>query len=52
MFGFLAPLLSCIMPLVSGTVPYLMGPANWLGVIVSANTGPLGIGTLPILGWT
>lgn len=52
MFAFLAPLLSGIMPLLSGVIPYLSGPANWLDAVVALNTGPLGIGTLPLLGWT
>jgi hypothetical protein len=40
------------MPLVSGVVPFLMGPADWLGAVISANTGPLGVGTLGLIGWT
>jgi len=52
MFAFLTPLLSCVMPLVSGIVPYLMGPADWLGAVVSLNTGPLGLGLPAVLGWT
>jgi hypothetical protein len=41
-----------LMPLLSGVIPFLMGPADWLGAVISLNTGPLGVGTLPLLGWT
>jgi hypothetical protein len=42
----------CLMPLLSGIIPYLMGPANWLSAVVALNTGPLGVALPALLGWT
>ncbi len=40
-----------LMPLLSGILPYLMGPSDWLSTVVSLNTGPLGVALPAVLGW-
>jgi hypothetical protein len=44
-------LLSCLWALISGTVPYILGPETWLNAIVALNTGPLGVALPALIGW-